>query len=165
MKRLTTAEAIKQGIITPDKQPQTEVNKLLKKAVNKAKAASNKERGETTIQGFVKVLASLGVTNMQPEYKFCNGKKWAIDLYIEHYNVKRRQIVKLAIELEGGIKELENGKVITKGRHVQGKGYRDDMIKYNALTEHGIYLFRVTYQSISTAQTRDSIKKILGIEK
>ena len=81
-----------------------------------------------------------------PEYRFDEKRKWRIDYYFEGK-------VKLAVEIEGGI--------YSNGRHTRPSGFIADMEKYNALTTHGIYLFRVSYENLNKKETIETIKKIL----
>lgn len=66
------------------------------------------------------------------EYKFHPKRKWKIDYW--HSSG-------VAIEIEGGI--------WTGGRHTRGKGFVNDMEKYNALAERGVLLFRVPGHQIN----------------
>ena len=80
------------------------------------------------------------------EYKFHPERKWRIDYFI---NGK----IKLAIEIEGGI--------WTSGRHTRPAGFIADMEKYNAMTELGIYLYRLSYVNMCNAETILKIKKLI----
>lgn len=70
------------------------------------------------------------------EYKFHPDRKWRIDFAWPSH--------KLAIEIEGG--------VWTRGRHIRGKGFLNDMEKYNELARMGWCLFRFTPQDQGKAE-------------
>ena len=79
-----------------------------------------------------------GMPAPDKEFKFCASRKFRIDYsWID---------VKLALEIEGG--------AWIGGRHTRGKGFINDMVKYNLLTEMGWCLLRyipnkVDYDQIS----------------
>lgn len=60
------------------------------------------------------------------EYQFANDRKWRFDF--------AHPVLKIAIEIEGGI--------WTKGRHVRGYGFLNDMEKYNRATLLGWSVLR-----------------------
>ena len=72
-------------------------------------------------------LYILGVEHVR-EYKFLADRRFKFDLAIPEK--------KIAIEFEGGI--------WTGGRHTRGKGYANDVKKYNLATMHGWRLLRFT---------------------
>jgi len=69
------------------------------------------------------------------EYQFAKQtmkRKWACDFFIPYAG--------LVVEIEGG--------VWSGGRHVHPSGFMSDMEKYNALTQHMIYLLRFTPRQV-----------------
>lgn len=98
----------------------------------------------TCLTVFEQLLINEGL-KFEKEYKFHQKRKWRIDYFIDGK-------VKLGIEIEGGI--------WSSGRHTRPSGFIADIEKYNALTEHGIYLFRITYDNINSKETIDMIKRI-----
>jgi len=62
---------------------------------------------------------------------------------------------RIALEVEGG--------AWTKGRHVRGAGFIEDMHKYNRATELGWRVFRVTPSQLDTLETVAMIKCALQI--
>ena len=75
---------------------------------------------------FTRICKSLKIEKPEPEHKFVKDRRWRIDYAWPS--------IKLGVELEGGI--------YTKGRHVRGKGYANDMEKYNRMAEEGWCLLR-----------------------
>jgi hypothetical protein len=69
------------------------------------------------------------------EYKFCKERKWKIDYYLPDLNA--------AIEVEGG--------VWSGGRHVNPKGFLNDIEKYNAITMAKIQLLRIDTDRLNSA--------------
>lgn len=81
------------------------------------------------------------------EYQFCPGRKWRADYYFEA-NGRR-----VALEVEGGI--------WTNGRHTRPQGFAGDMEKYNAMSQAGIFLIRVTPGNLMKTETFTMIKNVL----
>ncbi|GGG97536.1 hypothetical protein [Pedobacter zeae] len=81
------------------------------------------------------------------EYRFDKKRKWRFDYANEEK--------KIAIECEGGI--------WTGGRHTRGKGYQNDMEKYNAASLQGWTLIRRTPDQLITSETIDLIKSAIKI--
>jgi hypothetical protein len=59
----------------------------------------------------------------------------------------------IAIEIEGGI--------YTNGRHTRGKGFANDMEKYNEATAMGWHIFRVTPKEFREFKHFDLIAKYM----
>lgn len=72
-----------------------------------------------------------------PELQFHPTRKWRFDYAIPSH--------KIAIEVEGG--------VWNNGRHTRGKGFLNDMEKYNSATLMGWRLFRVTPKTLISTPT------------
>lgn len=70
------------------------------------------------------------------EHKFCDGRRWRFDFA----NV----IAKVAVEIEGG--------TWVKGRHTSGMGFRRDCEKYNAASEAGWIVYRLTTDMLTLAE-------------
>lgn len=77
------------------------------------------------------------------EHMFHPTRKWRIDF---SYPDK-----KLAIEIEGG--------VWSNGGHTRGKGFVEDIEKYNSMTSLGWKLLRFTPQDLRKTETINIIKK------
>lgn len=82
------------------------------------------------------------------EYSFHPKRKWRFDFAIGE---DPSQFL-LAIEVEGGIH--------SGGRHVRGKGYTDDLIKYNAAVLLGWRVLRYTTSQVDM-QIIEDIKRLM----
>ena len=97
-----------------------------KALVKSAKKQKDKERIKRIHSQFTDWLNANNIAFVK-EYKFCKERKWLIDYYLPELNA--------AIEVEGG--------VWSGGRHVNPKGFLNDMDKYNAITMAKIDLLRI----------------------
>lgn len=77
---------------------------------------------------FSSACAAWGLPVPEREHLFHPTRKWRFDYAWPGQ--------KVAVEVEGGI--------YTQGRHTRGKGYADDMEKYNAAALRGWTLLRYT---------------------
>jgi hypothetical protein len=91
---------------------------------------------------FIRTCESLGMKGIVAEYRFHPKRRWRIDYFFT---------VGLAVEIEGGLWASMNG---GKSRHFYGKGAENDMIKYNAITETGIFLLRYQPKHINFDQIK-----------
>lgn len=83
------------------------------------------------------------------EYRFHAVRKWRFDYaHVE---------TKTAIEIEGG--------AFSGGRHTRGKGYINDMEKYNAAIELGWVVLRYTPQQIAKKKYMEQIKNVINFRK
>ena len=84
-----------------------------------------------------------------PEYKFHPKRKWKMDWVILSHMI--------CIEIEGG--------VWTNGRHTRGKGFVNDMEKYNTATVMGWKVIRIVPNDYaSLVRYLDEIIKTSRIE-
>lgn len=84
--------------------------------------------------GFVIACNAFGLPEPTPEYHFAlPRRRWRFDWAWPAH--------KVALEVEGGAWKY--------GRHNRGKGYIDDMEKYNAAILDGWLLLRVTPDQVS----------------
>ena len=93
---------------------------------------------------FQKIIKKELRLDVVPEYKFHPTRKWRFDFAIPEY--------KIAIEVEGG--------AYTNGRHTRGKGFVNDMEKYNEVVCLGWALIRVTPDQLLTFNTIEMIKRV-----
>ena len=82
--------------------------------------------------------------SFEPEYKFCKTRKWSFDF--ANFDLK------VAVEVEGG--------VFTNGRHTRGKGFVNDMGKYNMAVELGWVVLRYTPSQLNELGTYFQIKRV-----
>jgi len=87
--------------------------------------------------------------DFEKEYQFCD-RKWRFDFVILPISDK------IAIEFEGGI--------WSGGRHVRGKGYSGDLMKYNAACVLGWRVLRYTQDVLDKTpmQVYSDIRKLQG---
>ena len=83
------------------------------------------------------------------EHKFHDTRKWRIDFAIID--------LKIGIEIEGG--------VWSGGAHTRGKGFIEDMEKYNAAVTFGWVILRFTPQDLNKITTFETIKKVVELKK
>lgn len=79
-----------------------------------------------------------GIPTPKPEYRFHPTRKWRFDYAWPFVNGKE---AKIALEIEGGI--------WSGGRHTRGRGYIDDMEKYNEAARLGWRVFRFQPKDLS----------------
>jgi len=99
-------------------------------------------------------MLELGM-NFFPEVKFCETRKWRAD-YLACKASRKKQPEAL-VEIEGG------GYV--QGRHVRGKGFHDDLIKYATATAMGYVVFRFDPQMIESGQAKEFLKQWLELKR
>jgi hypothetical protein len=102
--------------------------------VKSAKKQKDKERIKRIHSQFTDWLTANNIAFVK-EYKFCKERKWKIDYYLPDLNA--------AIEVEGG--------VWSGGRHVNPKGFLNDIEKYNAITMAKIQLLRIDTDRLNSA--------------
>ena len=81
------------------------------------------------------------------EHRFHPKRRWRFDLaWIDK---------KLAVEVDGG--------TWTNGRHVRGKGYQNDCIKYGAAMELGWNIYRCTGDMVKKGIAINTIEVLYGL--
>lgn len=80
------------------------------------------------------------------EFRFHPKRKWKADFFLIGK--------KILIEVEGGI--------WSGGRHTRGKGYIDDMEKYNAATMMGYQVIRFSTEQVKSGAAIEQIEKMVG---
>lgn len=91
---------------------------------------------------FIKLAQEATGLPVVAEYQFHPKRKWRFDYAIP--------AVKIAIEVEGG--------VFTGGRHVTGRGFINDMEKYNTAESMGWHVLRITPDVLCAPVTMTLIK-------
>lgn len=94
---------------------------------------------------FDRICLAAGVRVPVEEYRFAPPRRWRFDY--------AWPMQKVALEVEGG--------VFTRGRHTRGKGFMNDMAKYNAATLAGWRVFRVTPDQLLSHGV-DLVKQAIG---
>lgn len=92
---------------------------------------------ETATSALLSQIRFAGLPQPVTEFRFCPGRKWAVDLCWPD------PAVMLAVEVEGLIYSNKGDNALT-GRHVSVSGFAADLCKYNELTLLGFRLLRVT---------------------
>ncbi len=116
---------------------------MQKKKTATKKATAYKRKMQVINGQFQLKLIALEI-EFVTEYKFNPIRKWRADYFFPSAN--------LALEIEGG--------AFTNGRHTRGKGFVNDMEKYNAMTLQGIKLLRYTPDQLNQPTTINNILEL-----
>ena len=79
------------------------------------------------------------------EFRFDPDRRWRFDFCVPEAN--------LGIEVEGGSWQI--------GRHQRGKGFADDIAKYNTATLQGWHVLRFTTDMVISGAAIDTIRQFL----
>lgn len=95
---------------------------------------------------FAQQLKDAGISFMYDQpFAQSIGRKWKFDFLLSG---------RIVFEIEGG--------VWSRGRHTRGKGFLDDLEKYNTATMMGYHVFRVSTEQAETgkalALAREALK-------
>jgi len=93
---------------------------------------------------FLECWTGMMAPTLEPEFKFHPSRRWRFDF--------AHRPSKVAIEIEGGI--------WSGGRHSRGSGFSADCEKYNAATELGWAVFRLTSKMIDKP-TLETIARVI----
>ena len=126
---------------TTNKSLHSQYNTLARKLANGKRAQE--------YEMFRRKLAAFTGCEIKPEHSFFQGRKWRIDFAIVD--------LKIGIEIEGG--------VWTNGAHTRGKGFIEDMEKYNAAATLGWVILRFTPQDLNKITTFETAKKVVELKK
>ena len=126
---------------TTNKNLHSQYNSLTRKLANEKRARE--------YEMFRRKLASFVGCEIKPEHPFFPGRRWRIDFAIVD--------IKIGIEIEGG--------VWANGRHTRGKGFIDDMEKYNAAITIGWVILRFTPQDLNKITTFETVKKVVELKE
>ena len=122
---------------TTNKSLHSQYNILARKLANEKRARE--------YDMFRRKLAAFTGCEIKPEHSFFPGRKWRIDFAIVD--------LKIGIEIEGG--------VWTNGRHTRGKGFIEDIKKYNAAATLGWVILRFTPQDLNKITTFETVQKTI----
>jgi hypothetical protein len=92
-------------------------------------------------------LKAAGLPDPVPEYRFHDKRRWRFDF------AWPEQLI--ALEIEGG--------VWVNGRHTRGKGFEEDIRKYNAAACLGWRVLRATPDMIRNGELLNTIEYALGM--
>lgn len=98
---------------------------------------------------FLQVCKQSGLPVPIPEFRFHPTRKWRFDFAFEQERI--------ALEVEGGI--------WTGGRHTRGKGFTNDMIKYNSAGAMGWIVLRCQPSELLRAATIELIRQAIATRK
>jgi len=98
---------------------------------------------------FCKLVEQETGFKVEKEFKFHSSRKWRFDYAILEF--------KIAIEIDGGI--------WTNGRHTRGKGYLNDMEKFNVASSLGWLILKFTPNNQYSLKTIELIKDTLKQKK
>src|SRR6266700_7729863 len=89
------------------------------------------------------------------EYRFHDTRAWRFDFAIPSHM--------LAIELEGGIHPFRDkrGNLVMQGGHTTGRGYQQNLDKYNEATALGWRLFRFSVEDVKTGKAKQVLARWL----
>lgn len=89
------------------------------------------------------VLDVLALGKWEPEFQFHERRKWRFD-----YIAKG-----VGIEIEGGI--------WMQGRHTRGKGFQNDLDKYNEAAALGYRVFRFSTADVLKGRAAEMLRRVL----
>ena len=124
-------------------------NKTLHSQYNSIARKLANENREREYEMFRRKLAAFTGCEIKPEHSFFPGRKWRLDFAIVD--------LKIGIEIEGG--------VWANGRQTRGKGFIEDMEKYNAAATLGWVILRFTPHDLNKITTFEMIKKVVELKK
>lgn len=133
--RLTIADAIRLGIVIPDKLPRPK-----------------RKQNPPVIH-----WAACGLPEPQAEYLFHETRKWRLDYFWPSVGSALYGSVSggLALEIDGG--------AWTQGRHTRGRGFCEDQRKRNAATLAGIRVFHCTWADVKSGAIFQTLREAMGL--
>lgn len=126
-------------------------NPSAKGVANRAKKTRSAQKSrkittQETADIFTRLVYSELRVECVKEHRFYKPRKWRFDYAMPAY--------KIAVEVEGG--------VWTGGRHVNPRGFLNDMTKYNTATLLGWRVFRTTPDKLLTNETLQLLKSAIN---
>jgi len=135
---------------TKDKKERT---KAAQQILDAAKVGK-KQNEINTYKTLCLLCDDLNIPHPIAELRFHKRRRWRTDFYFTNGHTE------VVLEVEGGVFQV-NSDGSKGGRHNNGKGFIEDMKKYNALAEYGIWLIRCIPQDLLKTTTLKRVKKIL----
>ena len=126
---------------TTNRFQKSQYDELSRKMANEARARQ--------YELFRRTLESFTGCKVASEHKFHDMRKWRLDFAIID--------LKIGIEIEGGVWSC--------GAHTRGKGFIEDMEKYNAAVTLGWVILRFTPQDLNKITTFETVKKVVELKK
>lgn len=108
----------------------------------KVKGEKVQSEGEVILANALRALK----IEFEQEFKFHPTRKWRADFHLKGK--------KILVEVEGGI--------WSNGRHTRGKGYLEDLEKYNAATMMGYQVIRFSTEQVKSGKAIEQIEKMVG---
>lgn len=112
----------------------------------------DREKVERARKTFFEKLTAHGIPIPEHEFRFNKtavSRKGKLRIWRFDY---AWQDLKIALEVDGGI--------YSGGRHVRGKGFREDMEKMNEAVAQGWVVIRTTPRELPTLYTIDMIRRV-----
>jgi hypothetical protein len=100
-----------------------------------------------------KHMQELGLI-FEPEFQFAKPRRWRADYWV----AKKVNKFRAPISDDVALVEIE-GAVYSAGRHVRGKGFEQDCIKYSTAAMLGYACFRFTTGQVNDGTAREFLKK------
>lgn len=123
------------------------VTEMAKGVTKKSKKVTKQPKSKLKFDPFV-ILCSIELgLKPEPEHMFHQGRKWRMDYAFTEQ--------KVFLEVEGG--------VWTGGRHTRGKGFINDMEKYNAAAAMGWTLIRCVPDDLMNGKAIKQLKDTLQL--
>ena len=97
---------------------------------------------------FEAICEAMGLPRPVPEYRFDPNRRWRFDFAWPERKIK------IAVEVEGGI--------WTGGRHIRGRGFEQDLMKYNEAVRQGWQVYRFTTEQVENGYCFEFLKEVLS---
>ncbi|MEJ8803153.1 hypothetical protein [Pontibacter sp. H249] len=120
-----------------------------KAKITRKKSAADIQLEQAEQEHRIKKLQQATGQQVIAEHAFHPERKWRIDFFLPESNI--------AIEVEGG--------VWTQGRHTRGKGYVNDLEKYNAAQAMGIMVLRFTPEQLLKPKALKTINQTIQFKE
>lgn len=102
---------------------------------------------------FIAMCKQFGLIEPVCEFRFCATRQWRFDYAFPTFDAKGQDTGGIALEVEGG--------AWTGGRHTRGKGFKNDLEKYNRAVLLNWRVLRVQPENLRTMATIEMIRELL----